>query len=277
MPELPEVESLRRTLEAPLVGRRIVSVRVGEPRLRRRVEASFKDLVVGRTIESLSRRGKYLIFNLSDGGAIIAHLGMSGTLTHRHVDFDNRALAPRHDHVNLELDDGSRLVLNDPRRFGLMKFVAAGEVEQADEIRALGPEPFSREFDAGYLMLKARSRKTAIKNLLMDQKVVAGVGNIYASEILFRAGVRPARRCGRLKRAEVELIAAITPEVLAEAIDGRGTTFRSYRDSHGRPGSFGEQLKVYGREGQPCAVCSTPIRKRTVGQRSSFYCPRCQQ
>jgi len=155
--------------------------------------------------------------------------------------------------------------------------VAAGALETTVELRGLGPEPFDGAFSAQYLAQKACGRRVAIKNLLMDQRIVAGIGNIYAAEILFRAGVRPTRRAGRLSRAELTRIAATVAPVLREAIGEGGTTFRSYRDSNGRPGSFAARLKVYGREGEPCYTCSTPIRNVVVGQRASFYCPRCQK
>jgi formamidopyrimidine-DNA glycosylase len=208
---------------------------------------------------------------------MMVHLGMSGSLTHRRADFDGDSFDPRHDHVEFTFDDGSRLVYNDPRRFGLMKLLPRDEVAGLAELKGLGPEPFAKEFDAAYLWRVSRGRTSAIKNLLMDQRIVAGVGNIYASEILFRARVRPTRRAGRVTRAEFDRIAPITAEVLREAIGSRGTTFRSYRDSQGQPGRFASKLRVYDREGQPCLECATPIRAAVIGQRSSFYCPRCQK
>ena len=155
--------------------------------------------------------------------------------------------------------------------------VAGGDLNQVAELEHLGPEPLDRDFSAAYLWEVTRGRTAAIKNLLMDQRLVAGIGNIYASEILFRAGVRPLRRGRKVTRAEAGRIVQATQEVLREAISGRGTTFRSYRDSRGRPGRFARRLRVYDRAGQPCLKCSTPIRAVTLGQRSSFYCPRCQK
>jgi formamidopyrimidine-DNA glycosylase len=206
----------------------------------------------------------------------MVHLGMSGSLTHRRNGFDASLFDPRHDHVRLRLDDGSVLVYNDPRRFGLIKVAARAQIDMSEELKALGPEPLNSGFDARYLKEKARRRKVAIKNFLMDQRIVAGIGNIYASEILFHAGVRPTRRAGGLKREEIERIIAATPAVLREAIGNKGTTFRSYRDSRGRPGRFASRLCVYGREGERCYVCGASIRKVKVGQRSSFFCPGCQ-
>ena len=175
------------------------------------------------------------------------------------------------------MDDGTSLVYNDPRRFGLMKLVARNELASIAELKGIGPEPLGGEFNAAYLWRMTRGRTAAIKNVLMDQRVVAGIGNIYASEILFRAGVRPTRRAGKAARAEVDRIVAATSQILRAAIGSRGTTFRSYRDSRGRPGRFAERLQVYDREGKPCLVCGTAIRSVVVGQRSSFYCPRCQK
>ncbi len=269
MPELPEVESLRRILARSAVGRTIERARVAEPRLRRKVARDFAAAVAGRTIVRLERRAKYLIIELSGDAAIIVHLGMSGSLTHRGRDFDDTEFDPRHDHIEFALEDATRLVYNDPRRFGMIRLVMGGQLDAA-------PEPLSAAFNADYLSRVARGRRAAIKNLLMDQRVVAGIGNIYASEILFRAGVRPTRRAARVRRDEIERIVAATAPILRAAIGSRGTTFRSYRDSEGQPGRFARRLMVYGRAGEPCRVCHSVIRAVTVGQRSSFFCPRCQ-
>ncbi|MGH7949425.1 MAG: bifunctional DNA-formamidopyrimidine glycosylase/DNA-(apurinic or apyrimidinic site) lyase [Candidatus Binataceae bacterium] len=276
MPELPEVESLRRILARSAKGLTIVGARIGQAALRRRVPANFAREVIQRRIERVLRRAKYLIVELSGGGAILVHLGMSGSLTHRREGFRGGDLDPRHDHVEFLLDDGSRLVFNDPRRFGIVHFVPRAKIEPIAELRRLGPEPLGRQFTLDYLARVARGKTLAIKNLLMDQRIVAGIGNIYAAEILFRAGVRPTRRAGRVTRAELARIASFTPLVLRAAIGSGGTTFRSYRDSAGRPGQFARRLMVYGREGDPCYICSAPIRNLIVGQRASFYCPRCQ-
>ncbi|HYL60286.1 MAG TPA: bifunctional DNA-formamidopyrimidine glycosylase/DNA-(apurinic or apyrimidinic site) lyase [Candidatus Acidoferrales bacterium] len=277
MPELPEVESLRRILVRSAVGRTIVSARIGEARLRRRVTANFAEAVSGRRIVNLSRRAKYLIVELDGDHVMLVHLGMSGSLTHRRGDFRGEDFDPRHDHLEFALDDSTRLVFNDPRRFGLVRLVARADLGSIAELKGIGPEPLSREFNAGYLAAKARGKKVAIKNLIMDQRIVAGIGNIYAAEVLFRAGVRPTRRAGRVTRAEIDKIVAAVPLILRAAIGSRGTTFRSYRDSRGRPGRFAKRLCVYGREGEPCYTCSTPIRNVVVGQRASFYCPTCQR
>lgn len=275
MPELPEVESLKNSLAPLLVGRTIVRASIAEPRLRRRLARNFGSQVSGRRVERLERRAKYLLMTLSGETVLMIHLGMSGSLTHRDGSFASDSLDAAHDHVEFELDDRSRLVYNDPRRFGLMKLVRAAELAMAAELKALGPEPDGPEFNAEYLRGKAHGRRVAVKNLLMDQRIVAGVGNIYASEILFRAGVRPTRRAGRLSRAEIELIARFTPAVLREAIGSGGTTFNDYIDGRGREGAFRPQ--VYDRAGQPCPRCGAPIRQVVVGQRSSFFCAACQK
>ena len=277
MPELPEVESLRRILARTAVGRTIVHTRIGAKSLRRRVPIDFSASVAGRRITKLSRRAKYLIVEFDGDDVLLVHLGMSGSLTHRRADFVVGEFDPRHDHLEFSLDDDSRLVYNDPRRFGMVRLIARVALSATAELKSLGPEPLSRQFNAAFLASKARGRRVAIKNLLMDQRIVAGIGNIYAAEILFRAGVRPTRRAGRVSRAEIEKIAASTPLILRAAIGRAGTTFRSYRDSRGEPGRFAERLRVYGREGKPCYTCSTLIKNVVVGARASFYCPKCQR
>ncbi len=277
MPELPEVESLRRILARTAVGRTIVRARIGDKSLRRRVPIDFSASIAGRRITKLSRRAKYLIVEFDGDEVLLVHLGMSGSLTHRRDGFRDGEFDPRHDHLEFFLDDDTRLVYNDPRRFGMVRLLPRAELASTAELKGLGPEPLSRDFNAGFLAAKARGRQVAIKNLIMDQRIVAGIGNIYAAEILFRAGVRPTRRAGRVTRAEIEKIAASVPIVLRAAIGRAGTTFRSYRDSRGEPGRFAERLRVYGREGKPCYTCSTPIRNVVVGGRASFYCPKCQR
>ncbi len=277
MPELPEVESLCQILARTVSGRSFVEATIAEPRLRRRVQADLPTRIGGARIERVSRRAKYLLIELHNNCILMVHLGMTGSLTHRRETPEAEGFDPRHDHVTFVLDDGTWLVYNDPRRFGLLRLLEPGELESIAELAATGPEPFGDDFNADYLWQLSRGRKNAIKNFIMDQRVVAGVGNIYASEILFRAKVRPTRRAGKVTRAEMEKVAAITPQVLREAIGSGGTTFRNYRDSQGRPGRYAQQLQVYDREGKPCVTCATPIRSVVVGQRSSFYCPRCQK
>jgi len=276
MPELPEVESLRRLLAESARGRRIVSARIRESRLRRRVAGDFTRMVAGRTIDELRRRAKYLLIDLSGEITLLAHLGMSGSLTHRGAGFCDEDFDPAHDHLHFQLDDGTALVYNDPRRFGLLKLVPTAQLDAVAELRELGPEPLGPDFNAEYLFQRARGRRVAIKNLIMDQRIVAGIGNIYASEALFAAHVRPGRAAQRVTRAEAAKIVEFSRAILTRAIGSGGTTFRSYRDSRGLPGRFATDLQVYGREGERCYVCGSPIKNRVLGQRASFYCAACQ-
>ena len=277
MPELPEVESLRRLLAGSVIGRKIVSARIREPRLRRVVSPDFTRVIAGRTINQLGRRAKYLLVELSGDVTLLVHLGMSGSLTHRGHGFCDADFDPAHDHLDFQLDDGTALVYNDPRRFGLLKLVPSAELLASEELSGLGPEPFGPDFNGEYLFRQTRRRHAAIKNLIMDQRVVAGVGNIYACEVLFAAGVRPGRAAGRITRFEAERIVEFTKAILTRAIGSGGTTFRNYRDSRGLPGRFASDLQVYGREGGQCYLCGGPIKSRVLGQRSSFYCPACQR
>lgn len=271
MPELPEVETTRRGIEPAVSGRRIERAIVREPRLRWRVPPSFAAQVSGQTVRGLRRRAKYLIFDL-DRGAIILHLGMSGSLR----------LLPRstppltHDHVDLVLDSGACLRLNDPRRFGSVIWTPTDPLEHP-LLASLGPEPLSAEFDGEYLARAARGRRVAVKQFLMNAQVVVGVGNIYASEALFRAGIRPRRAAGRLRREEFDALAAAIKAVLKDAIRAGGTTLRDYINPEGTPGYFRQKLYVYERVGEPCRVCRTPIKHLVQGQRSTYFCPACQR
>jgi formamidopyrimidine-DNA glycosylase len=269
MPELPEVETTRRGLAPHVVGRRIARLVIYDARLRWPVPAALPGQVKGRRIEAVDRRSKYLLFRLGDA-SLLFHLGMTGSLRiHRH--------APprrRHDHIDIELDDGGLLRYHDPRRFGAMLWVA--DQAQHPLLAQLGPEPFDAAFSADYLYAKTRGRRASIKVTLMDNHVVVGVGNIYANESLFRAGIRPATLAGRVSRPRLARLVESVREVLCEAIAKGGSTLRDFVDSDGEPGSFQLDYRVYGREGLPCRVCGTPIRAIRLGQRASFHCPRCQ-
>ena len=264
-------------LSRSLVGRSFRGAAIKEPRLRRTITSELASAISGRTIDRVARRAKYLLIEMADDQIMLVHLGMSGSLTHRGRRFKSGSFDPRHDHVEFALDDGSVLVYNDPRRFGLIKIVGRAELNKVAELKYLGPEPLGGAFTTSYLWQATRGRSTAIKNLLMDQRIVAGIGNIYASEILFRASVRPRRRAGKVTRNEAGRIVAATQDVLHQAIGRRGTTFRSYRDSRGQPGRFAQLLRVYDRQGKPCLFCSTPIRGLVLAQRSTYYCPKCQK
>lgn len=270
MPELPEVETTRRGLAPLLVGRSFRAVEVRERRLREPVPLALPELLVGRRLRALERRAKYLLFRYAHG-TLLVHLGMSGSLRlTRHGD----ALR-KHDHLRFVLPGGRELRLHDPRRFGLCVWLD-GEAEADPRLAALGPEPLGPDFHAEHLGAVLRGRRAAVKVLLMDPKVVVGVGNIYASEALFRAGVRPGRAGGRLTVAETARIVAAVRRVLEEALRAGGTTLRDYVQGTGESGQFAVRLRVYGRAGAACRRCGGTIRSRILGQRSTFWCPRCQ-
>ena len=271
MPELPEVETTRRGLEPAVVGRRIERIDVREPRLRWQVPADLSALATGQRIQSLRRRAKYLLFSLPNG-TLIVHLGMSGSL--RVLPADAPPLA--HDHLDLVLDSKACLRFNDPRRFGCVLWTSE-DPDHHPLLRSLGPEPLSLQFDGTTLAKAAKGRRVSIKQLLMNSQIVVGVGNIYASEALFRAGIRPRRAAGRLKAAEFDALAKSVQQVLKEAIRSGGTTLRDYVNADGMPGYFRQKLYVYERSGEPCRVCKAPIRHVVQGQRSTYFCGNCQK
>ena len=271
MPELPEVETTRRGIEPHAVGRRIVALNVHEPRLRWRVQDDLPQRVAGHRILHARRRAKYLLLEL-EAGTLLLHLGMSGSL--RVLPGDTPHVA--HDHFDLLLDSGSTLRFNDPRRFGSLHYVA-GDPNEHPLLVHLAPEPFDDAFNADYLWRVTRRRKVAIKQLLMNSRLVVGVGNIYANEALFRAKIRPRRQARTLSRAEASRLARAVRTVLAMAIKVGGTTLRDYVGADGSPGYFRQKLYVYERAGKACRNCRKPIRQLTQGQRSTYYCPTCQK
>lgn len=271
MPELPEVETTRRGLEPLLVGRTIRSAAVHNCALRQPVPRGLEGRVAGARITAVERRAKYLLVRL-DRGTLILHLGMTGHLRVAPAGEPRR----KHDHVEFLLDDGRSWRFNDARRFGLLLW-AEGDPLDHPQLAELGPEPFDPLFDAAWLKRRAQGRRVAVKPFLMDNATVVGVGNIYASEALFRAGIDPRRPAGELTLPRWRRLAAAVREVLAEAIAAGGTTIRDFADSHGQPGYFSICLRVYDRAGQPCLTCATPIRQVRLGQRSSYYCPKCQR
>lgn len=272
MPELPEVETVRRGLSPHWVGRRIERVVVREPRLRWPVPTALARRTAGRTVETLARRGKYLIATLDSGDRLILHLGMSGRL----LVLDAAQPLRKHDHVDFVLEGGRLIRFNDPRRFGALLLWERDAPTHA-LLAGMGPEPFSDEFDGDYLFTRSRGRAAPVKNFVMDGRIVVGAGNIYAAESLFRAGIRPTRAAGRLTRAECARLAETIRTVLAGAVERGGTTLRDFFGADGAAGYFQQELFVYGREGEPCRVCGTPIRHLVLGQRASCYCPRCQK
>ncbi|MBK1674295.1 DNA-formamidopyrimidine glycosylase [Ectothiorhodospira shaposhnikovii] len=271
MPELPEVETTRRGIEPHIKGRRITRVVVRQHRLRWPIPDTLPAQVSDRRIVDVSRRGKYLLLDCAST-TILMHLGMSGSL--RIVDAD---LAPRpHDHVDLVLDSGQALRLHDPRRFGAVLCFDPREGPHP-LLAKLGPEPLGEQFDGAYLHRQTRLRRTTIKSVIMDSHVVVGVGNIYASESLFLAGIRPRRAAGRISRAEACRLVDSIRAVLRAAIEQGGTTLRDFVHEDGSHGYFSQQLRVHGRTGLPCLRCGTAVRHVVVGQRSTFYCPVCQK
>ena len=272
MPELPEVETTCRGIAPWVTGRTITAVQVRDARLRWGVQADLGDLLLGRRVCAVARRSKYLILRTDNGGDLIVHLGMSGRLR-----VLTAPVAPgRHDHFDLEFDNGHQLRLTDPRRFGAVLWAPTG-AEQHVRLLGLGPEPLTDAFDGSVLFRATRDRRLPIKQLLMDAEVVVGVGNIYANEALFMAGIRPRTGAGRLSRAHcIRLVAAIK-EVLRRAIDAGGTSFRDFVGSDGRPGYFEQSLNVYGREGEPCRTCGRALTGLRLGGRATVYCATCQR
>ncbi|UCG73989.1 MAG: bifunctional DNA-formamidopyrimidine glycosylase/DNA-(apurinic or apyrimidinic site) lyase [Chromatiales bacterium] len=270
MPELPEVETTRRGIAPALEGQRISRLVVRDRRLRWPVPPGLERRLAGAQIEAVERRAKYLLLRSSRGTALL-HLGMSGSLR---LVYDRAAPQP-HDHYDLVLDRGPVLRFNDPRRFGSLLWAGA-DPGAHPLLRDLGPEPLDPEFDGEYLYRVSRGRRLAIKPHLMNAHIVVGVGNIYASEALFRAGVHPKRRAGRIARQRCDAIVASVKDVLQESIRAGGTTLRDFHGGDGTPGYFTRELRVYDREGEPCVRCGASIRHAVLGQRATYYCLDCQ-
>ncbi|RMD49744.1 MAG: bifunctional DNA-formamidopyrimidine glycosylase/DNA-(apurinic or apyrimidinic site) lyase [Alphaproteobacteria bacterium] len=284
MPELPEVETVRRGLEPVLVGRRIRRAEPRSPGLRRPFPRDLAARLTGARVRALGRRGKYLLADLGARGTLVIHLGMSGRVL---VDAQPLAEAAHHhrrdpgphDHLLLTLEDGAQVVLNDARRFGLVLLLPPGDALAMPPLAALGPEPLGNRFDADWLLGRAASRRTAIKALLLDQGVVAGLGNIYVCEALWAAGIDPRRPAGELSAAEAERLVRMIRDVLERAIAAGGSSLRDHRQVNGELGYFQHRFAVYDREGAPCQRpgCAGEIIRIRQGGRSSFLCPRCQR
>jgi formamidopyrimidine-DNA glycosylase len=271
VPELPEVETTVRGIRPHLEGRRFAAARIRQHQLRWPVPRGLSRAIAGQRIDSVERRAKYILIAAGQSHLIL-HLGMSGSLRILRDDIP----AGKHDHVDLLLDDGTLLRLNDPRRFGAVLHTRR-DPAQHTLIRDLGPEPLGGSFDAAYLHDVAHGRRAAVKSYIMDGRVVVGVGNIYASEALHRAGIHPRRAAGRVARARFQLLVESIREVLEQAIRAGGTTLKDFTSVDGSPGYFGQQLAVYDRRGQPCFSCKTPIRSEVIGQRNTYFCPSCQR
>lgn len=270
MPELPEVETVRRGIAPPLIGRTVIQVTVRQPQLRWPVPEDLATQLSGRTIRSVERRAKYLLLR-TDAGVAIFHLGMTGRLRILPMN----APLQKHDHVDLVLAEGDCLRFNDSRRFGALLWTAEPP-EYHPLLRDLGPEPFEAACSGEYLHRRAQGRTCNVKVFLMDQRIVVGIGNIYANESLFAAGVHPLRPAGRVTLAEYERLAMIVREILDAAIQQGGSTLRDFVGGDGKPGYFQQCLRVYGRCSQPCVVCGEPIRQCRISGRATYYCPHCQ-
>jgi len=273
MPELPEVETICRGLRPRLTGRKLESVQILERRLRIAVDARLAPAIEGRRITGVGRRAKFILLFLDSNTTWIFHLGMSGKLVH----VDPATPRQKHDHIIATLDSGYQLRYHDPRRFGLSVLAASDAIAELPQLARLGPDPFDPRFDGAYLYNACRKSERRVRDLLLDQRVIAGIGNIYANEILCRAGVRPATRSRRLSRDQVERIARQTIEVLREAIRWCGTSVSDYRDADDRRGEFQDHLRVYDREGETCRFCPSRIKRVSLGNRSAYYCPACQR
>jgi formamidopyrimidine-DNA glycosylase len=271
MPELPEVETTLRGLEPHLLGQRICGVAIRHPQLRWPIPLNLQKILHGQTIHSVSRRAKYLLVEFGHG-TLILHLGMSGSLRILPADTP----AEKHDHFDLLLANGQLMRLRDPRRFGAVLW-HEGDVAQHPLLDKLGPEPLQEYFDVDHLCRVTRHRNAAIKLLIMDNHIVVGVGNIYANEALFRAGIRPQLAAGKLSKPRCARLVQTIRETLTEAIALGGSSLRDFVNSDGKPGYFQQHYWVYGRAGEPCHACGTSIKQIRQGQRSSFYCPVCQR
>lgn len=274
MPELPEVETIRRGLAVQLIGRSITEVRVRQAQLRHLVDVTaLQTQVVGLTITAVERRAKYLLMHLRPDRVLVWHLGMTGRLW---VGPPTKQDA-KHDHVIVHLGPDLEMRFHDPRRFGMCFLTTIAELPHHPRMQHLGPEPLSSAFTPLYLLERARGLRKPVKNFLMDATVVVGVGNIYASESLFLAGLRPTREVGRLRHEHWERLCTAVTQVLQAALDNHGTTLSDYVDSTGRQGEFQNHLLVYGREGELCQRDGRRIKRLVQAGRSSFYCPGCQR
>jgi len=272
MPELPEVETTCRGIAPHVTGVQITELIIRRHDLRQRVTESITELS-GHMIMGVSRRSKYLLLGIDDGSTILIHLGMSGSL---------RVIDPaddwkKHDHVGISLRNGKQLRFHDPRRFGLVLRLMVENPLDHDLLKGLGPEPLEDGFTVTQFRAACAKRGIPIKLVIMDAKVVVGVGNIYASEALFRAGIRPGTLANRISKARLEKLVGAIREVLAAAINEGGTTLRDFLNSDGKPGYFKQRLFVYDRKGEPCRTCGTSIRHEVLGQRATYWCPICQR
>ncbi len=283
MPELPEVETVRRGLAPVMEGVVIARADVNRPDLRWPFPAQMAERITGQRVERLRRRSKYVLADLSSGETLLIHLGMSGRMlisgdplgqfVHEHP------AAEKHDHVVFHMENGARITFNDPRRFGAMDLMETAREAEHKLLAVLGPEPLSNDFHEAILVNALKGRNMPVKSALLDQRIVAGLGNIYVCETLFRAGISPARKAGRIAAVRVAAMVPIIRDILGEAIEAGGSSLRDFRQADGELGYFQHSFDVYGREGQPCKTegCDAKITRIVQSGRSSFYCPQCQR
>ncbi|PCI50068.1 MAG: DNA-formamidopyrimidine glycosylase [Alphaproteobacteria bacterium] len=279
MPELPEVETVKNGIIPLLEGRRLFRVIQRRDKLRIPLPDNFAERLTGRRIERITRRAKYLLLHLDGQEILICHLGMSGKMTLVVAkDRETPDRFEKHDHIILETDRHDLVIFNDPRRFGLMTLCRTEELEQHALFRHMGPEPLGNEFNAAYLMGKIEKRRSPVKTILLDQRVVAGLGNIYVCEALFLAGISPEKKACDLRGDEVEKMVPVIRDVLRRAIEAGGSTLKDYAHPDGELGYFQHEFRVYGRAGEDCsnASCDSKIERVIQSGRSTFYCPSCQ-
>lgn len=283
MPELPEVETVRRGLSPAMEGAVIAGIEINRPDLRWPFPAGMGDRLRGQRVDRLRRRSKYLLADLGSGETLLVHLGMSGRIT---VSGDplgqfvhDHPPRQKHDHVVFDMDNGARITFNDPRRFGVIDLFATEDAESHRLLAGLGPEPLGNAFSESHLIAAFRGRASPVKAALLNQGIVAGLGNIYVCEALFRAGLSPRRKAGRIAPARAAALVPVIRRVLSEAIEAGGSSLRDFRQADGELGYFQHRFDVYGREGRPCRKpgCGGTVARIVQSGRSSFYCPRCQR
>ena len=273
MPELPEVETVCRSLRPHVLGRTISRIEVLEPRLRKRIEESTLLPLIGGKITEIERKGKYILIGVTGGWVWIFHLGMTGKLICVAGDSARR----KHDHIVVHLNGGREFRYHDPRRFGLSLVTTIRDLNELAQLRHLGVDPLDGGLTGDYLFRFTRASQRRIRDVLLDQRIIAGLGNIYANEALFLTGIKPRTRSHRLTRKQAGLLAERIPKLLRQAIRWCGTSFSDYRDADDRRGGFQNHLRVYDRQGEACRVCASAIKRVAVGNRSAFYCPTCQK
>lgn len=274
MPELPEVETVRRGLEPVMTGQRIAHVNIRREGLRWPFPENMAERLNGQKVERLRRRAKYILADMSGGESLIIHLGMSGRML-----ISDGAELIKHDHVVLDMENGVRITFNDPRRFGMMDLCATDQLDEHRMFAGMGPEPLGNSFDADYLKARLKGRKMPIKSALLDQKIVAGLGNIYVCEALWRSSIAPMLHAGKIPTRKIQELVPTIRDVLTEAIESGGSSLKDYRQTDGELGYFQHSFAVYGREGEPCKKegCGGTIARIVQSGRSTFYCAKCQK